>query len=497
MNPREVPAGVALRSLLVYASGVVDRPGSAPAPGSSSMPTDLIQTTLSVCDPVSSDASGHGHAIRWVFPRPPPAPTWIEAGRVVLGRDSSADAQLPSGEVSRRHAEIARSGPLFLVSDAGSKNGVFLNGKRVTEAALSPGDVLRIGNHVGVFVAAPRGASLGLEPLPGGLFGGHVHRRIVERLRELAPTDLPVVLQGESGTGKERFARALHESSGRAGPFVAVNCAVYSRSIAPAELFGYRKGAFPGAEQESPGHVRAAAGGTLLLDEVSELPLDVQAMLLRVIENREVLPLGEARAFAVDVRFVVATQEPLATCVDRGRFRADLRARLEGTVIELPALSECAEMVPDLFLALFEKHAGVAPELTAQDAERLCLHAWPLNVRELETLVRRLAVAYRPGVPLDLAELEPVGRSPAAKDATLPSSGVQAKVASRPIPGRRSTAPYKEEEVANLIECLARHAGNVTKAASELGISRQRAYRMLEAAEGTAAAETDESNDSR
>ena len=164
--------------------------------------------------------------------------------------------------------------------------------------------------------------------------------------------------------------------------------------------------------------------------------------------------------------------------------------------MRLPALAECHEIVPDLFLALFEKHAGTSAELTAQDAERLCLYAWPLNVRELETLVRRIAVAYRPGAPLDLAVLEPAGRASASKDATLPSSGVQAKVSTRPIPGR-STAPYKEEDLANLIECLARHAGNVTKAASELGISRQRAYRMLEAAEGTPAAETGESNDSR
>jgi DNA-binding NtrC family response regulator len=459
------------------------------------MPTDLNQTTLSVCDPASSDAAGRGHAIRWVFPIPPPPPTWIDSGRVVLGRDSGADVELSSGEVSRRHAEIARSGPLFLVSDAGSKNGVFVNGKRVTEAALSAGDVLRIGNHVGVFVEAAPGASLGLETFAGGLYGGHAHRRVVERLIELAPTDLPVVLEGQSGTGKERFARMLHESSGRTGPFVAVNCAVYSKSNAQAELFGYRKGAFPGAE-EAPGHVRAAAGGTLLLDEVSELPLDVQAMLLRVIENREVLPLGEARAAAVDVRFVVATQEPLAACVERGGFRADLRARLEGAVIRLPALVECREIVPDLFLALFEKHTRTPAELTGQDAERLCLYAWPLNVRELETFVRRLAVGYRPGASLDLAVLEPAGRASLSKEATLPSSGVQAKTPTRPIPGR-STAPYKGEDLANLIECLARHAGNVTKAASELGISRQRAYRMLEAAEGTAAAETGESNDSR
>ena len=165
--------------------------------------------------------------------------------------------------------------------------------------------------------------------------------------------------------------------------------------------------------------------------------------------------------------------------------------------MRLPALAECREIVPDLFLALFEKLAGVPAELTAQDAERLCLHGWPLNVRELETLVRRLAVTHRPGTPLDLGTLEPFVSASVSKEGTLPSSGVQAKPSARPIPGRRSTAPYKEEELAVLMASLARHAGNVTKAASELGISRQRAYRMLEAAEGTGTAENGESNDSR
>src|SRR5262249_36399573 len=160
-----------------------------------------------------------------------------------------------------------------------------------------------------------------------------------------------------------RFARALHAASGRQGPFLAINAASYSKSIAAAELFGYRKGAFTGAESSSPGHIRAAEGGTLFLDEVLELPEDVQAMLLRVIENLEVLPLGDAPPRPVNVRFVSAAQTPLSSAVQEGRFRADLRARLEGGLIQLPLLGQCREIVPELFCLLFERHAAAPPLL--------------------------------------------------------------------------------------------------------------------------------------
>jgi len=307
---------------------------------------------------------------------------------------------------------------------------------------------------------------------------------------------LPVVLEGESGTGKERFAKALHEWSGRKGPFLAVNCAAYSKSIAAAELFCYEKGAFTGAERESPGHIRAAEGGTLLLDELSELPFDVQAMLLRVIENREVLPLGDSRPRAVDVRFVAATQEPLAACVATGRFRADLRARFEGTAIRLPPLRLCKELVPDLFCALFERHAAKRPALTAQYAERLCVHDWPLNVRELDTFVRHLAISHRAEAGLDLDALNAALGAPANDAATARDATGSTSRAEKSVPGRTAAAPYRREEVELLVETLARNAGNITKAASELGISRQKAYRMLEAVQSDRTDGSGESNGS-
>lgn len=433
------------------------------------------QTTLTV-DPDSLARGGDQiFVVRWVSPLPALPPTWLTASRTTFGRDASSDVHLESGYVSRQHAVITRSGPLYIASDFSSKNGLAINGRSVKEGALSPGDVLRLGNFVGVCLMAPSGTDLSCSLLLGDIHGGFRYRAAVTALRTLSPSDLSVVIQGETGTGKERFARALHEASGRSGPFRAVNCAVYSKSMAAAELFGYRRGAFTGAETASLGHVRAAKGGTLLLDELTELAPDVQAMLLRALENREVIPLGESQAVPIDVRFVAAAQLPLSAAVEAGLLRADLRARLEGGVIALPALRDCREIVVEMFLALFERHAGTRPELGTAFAERLCLHDWPLNVRELDTVARRVAATNAGATRLDRE----------AADAAFGSSGTAERRSLAPPSAaeERAPGPYSADEVAALLAALARHQGNVTKAAAELGLTRQKAYRMLQSAQ--------------
>src|SRR5262245_23722151 len=317
-------------------------------------------------------------------------PTWLVEPKTTFGRDGACRVVLDSDYVSRKHASIARSGQLYIASDLSSKNGIAVNGRVVRETSLSPGDVVRFGNFVGVCMRAPLGADLSSRTLGPGIIGGRTHALAFERMLELAPSDLSVVLVGETGTGKERFARALHEASARRGPFRAVNCSVYSKTMAAAELFGYRKGAFTGAESASPGHIRAAEGGSLLLDELTELAPDVQAMLLRALENREVLPLGESKPIPIDVRFIAATQIALATAVESKVLRADLRARLEGGVIALPPLRDSREVVLETFLALFERHAHERPRVQAAFAERLTAYDWPLNMRELDTVARRI-----------------------------------------------------------------------------------------------------------
>ncbi|HET9930979.1 MAG TPA: sigma 54-interacting transcriptional regulator, partial [Polyangiaceae bacterium] len=269
------------------------------------------------------------------------------------------------------------------------------------------------------------------------------------------------------GTGKELVARAIHAWSGRTGPFYAINCATLSASIADAELFGYRRGAFTGAGQGHLGHFRAAHGGTLFLDEIAELSLESQAKLLRALEQREVLPIGEHRAVAVDVRVVCASQTELERAVAQGQFRADLRARLSGHTCVLPALRERREDVPALFLALLGRYtAGRVPALSAKLVEALCLYSWPNNVRELELLARSLTALH--------ADEARLGRE------FLPEN-IRGAPLFQPAPARREAESTRENyELTELARVLHSTGGNVARAAAELGLSRQRLYRLMD-----------------
>ena len=192
-------------------------------------------------------------------------------------------------------------------------NGTYVDGRRVSRAPIDEGSVIRIGDWVGVVLrlaGEPDGAVF-QEIIPG-YFGGPRTLAAVEPLRKAAASDLAVVIEGETGTGKEGIARATHLWSGRKGPFIAVNCAALPEALAEGELFGYRKGAFTGADRANPGFFQAANGGTLFLDEVSDLSSAIQPKLLRVLEQGEVTPLGETKPIPIDVRVVVATQKPLA-----------------------------------------------------------------------------------------------------------------------------------------------------------------------------------------
>lgn len=421
-------------------------------------------TTLTRPGTRSGSATRAGWALMWIFPRPsdPPWSLELSAGEEhVIGRDASCSLCLRDADVSRRQARLAREATEIVLSDLGSRNGTHVNGAAIQRAALSLGDVVRLGGSVGI-VTDRVGPVTELRP---GLLAGPLLGAELENARLAAPSDLPMILEGETGTGKEVVARAIHAWSGRTGPYLAVNCAALPEALAEGELFGYRKGAFTGADRASPGLFRSARAGTLLLDEVCDLPLVLQAKLLRVLEQREVLPLGEATPVAVDARILVATQEPLREVVQRRQFRQDLLARLEGVTIRLPPLRARVADVPALFSRAFlEQSAGQAPALDAEFVERLCLHDWPFNVREVVLLAKRLRVLCGDRLNLEARDLPAAmsvraATAPAARSLACEAAGV---------------------ELPALLGALRTCNGNVARAAGLLGISRQRAYRLMQ-----------------
>ena len=293
----------------------------------------------------------------------------------------------------------------------------------------------------------------------------------VERARKVLGKAIPLLLLGESGVGKEYLARAVHDSGPRRGsPFVAVNCAALPENLIEAELFGYVGGAFTGARREGmPGRIREAHGGTLFLDEIGDMPLAVQGRLLRVIEEREVVPLGGGRPVAVDFALVCATHRPLKADTEAGRFRADLYYRINGLTLALPSLRERSDFAM-LAARLIEAAApGRGIALDAQVAGAFADYAWPGNLRQLANAIRtacalldddETAIACR-HLPDDLAEeLHHPARCPAVTDAPLPDD---LRALSDAAIGRAVAAAH----------------GNMSEAARRLGISRNTLYRRL------------------
>jgi DNA-binding NtrC family response regulator len=434
-------------------------------------------TTLTAAgDPYPSSSAGKLSLV-WLFPRT--TDPMLELGwgeECVIGRDEDVGIRLSDPNVSRRHARVRREGADTYLIDLGSRNGTRVNGRVTNAARLALGDVVRVGDTVGL-VTDMVGPALEIGP---GLHAGPLLQAELAAVRRAAPSDLPVILEGETGTGKEVVARAIHAWSGRSGPFVAVNCAALPEGLAEGELFGYRRGAFTGAERASLGFFRNADGGTLLLDEVADLPLVIQAKLLRVLEQREVQPLGESQAVSINTRVIVAAQGPLTAAVEQQAFRADLLARLDGVTVRLPPLRERLADVPALFQRLFAlENAGVAPALEADFVERLCLYDWPFNVREVVLLAKRLRVLCDPQKSLRardlprrmLGELSPAATKAASEAGTPPLE-----------PESNAGDPGADEspELRALLSALRACRGNVAQAAVALGISRQRAYRLMQ-----------------
>ncbi len=413
---------------------------------------------------------------------PPSRHSLANTDQVLLGRAAAPSVlrrarelalSVADGWMSTRHGTLRRTGESWILEDTHSRNGTRVNGSAVTRAVLKDGDLLELGHTIFLFRAAvtldPKdapdldGASL-KSPAPGLATFSPALSAEVSRLAAIARSTVPVVLHGPTGSGKEVAARALHQLSGRSGAFVAVNCGGIARTLVETELFGYRKGAFSGADEDRPGLMRSADKGTLFLDEIADLAPGAQAVLLRALQESEVLPVGATRPVKVDVRVLAATHYDLAKQVATDAFRADLFARISGFTVRLPPLRDRRE---DLGLLIGEILRRSAPELldrvtlTPEVAERLFKHDWPLNVRELEKCLTT-ALVLAAGHPIDLPHLPDWAQAPRVEE--TPSRAA-------------SDADLKQRE--ELVALLKEHRGNVSSIARAMGKARMQVQRWL------------------
>ncbi|MDR1488991.1 MAG: sigma-54 dependent transcriptional regulator [Desulfovibrio sp.] len=310
----------------------------------------------------------------------------------------------------------------------------------------------------------------GGDPLNNLVGTGPAMRAVHAFIRQAGPSEATVLISGESGTGKELIAESLHACSNRsAKPLIKVNCAALPSQLLESELFGYVRGAFTGAFKDKPGRFQLASGGTIFLDEIGEVPLDLQAKLLRVIQDRTLEPLGSVRPVQVDVRIIAATNRNLRQAATEGKFREDLFFRLNVLEIKAPALRERQEDIPLLVSRLVDKlsvknHKSVRG-VTPGFLRALCVYSWPGNVRELENVLERALILSRSDMP-DTDSLPPYIADPEAFR-TYKAGAVPPGQAPSP------DASGEETERAALIQALRLHGGHREKTAAALGISRR------------------------
>jgi len=359
----------------------------------------------------------HGHA--------PTAFPLSRDGSVTIGRAAASDILIDDPSVSRKHARVTTSEGRARVLDLASHNGVRLNGHPISGwHPLHSGDVVSLGNATLIFRRGARPVSAAPSPMNRGepsayrlelgsrwvLVADASTKASYDLLRRLARSDLSVLIHGETGVGKENAARAVHAwSARREKPFLALNCSTLSETLAESVLFGHAKGAFTDAKVARAGLFESASSGTVFLDEVGELPRALQPKLLRVLEEKRVVRVGESAEIPVDVRIVAATNRDLDEQVEAGHFRKDLLFRLNAGKVTLAPLRERRRELPLLaraFLAEECANLGCAPfELSSSAMAALGGHPWPGNVRELMNAMKFAAAASNPGPIVDLGHL--------------------------------------------------------------------------------------------
>jgi two-component system, NtrC family, response regulator AtoC len=406
-------------------------------------------------------------------------------GRVVMGRSRTADLVLHDATVSRRHAAL-ELGPSIVLEDLGSQNGVRVGTRTLTSGervAIRTGEPFVLGKLVVVVqggsailasTVSPSGKrveAIDREPPadaigPGIIVVDHAMRAVFALVGRLADARINVLVSGETGTGKEVIAEALHRASRRRDrPFVTLSCAALSPSMIEAELFGYERGAFTGAVADKRGLLEAADGGTVLLDEIGELPVGLQAKLLRVLETRRLMRVGGVEERAIDVRFVASTQRDLWAAVEAGTFRADLLYRLNGVSVTVPPLRERPDDVLPLAHAFLEAAAAEQriepPAIEPAVYPILLAHPWPGNVRELRHAIEH-ALALAAGGSIGVAHL------PERLRTSEPGGP----------PALRSELDHLERR--RILDALEACNGNQTRAAAMLGMPRRTFVNRIE-----------------
>ncbi|AUX44644.1 uncharacterized protein SOCE26_061100 [Sorangium cellulosum] len=451
-----------------------------------------IATELDAAEGSSGERTPHGQASLIVRPGDGAARVidLTDGDAIAIGRAPESTVCVDDARVSRHHARIERRGDLVALVDLGSRNGTSVNGAvvRGAERALAGGDVIRVGPaDIVVAIAAPPSAQAApdaaLEAGAGAssdadfIVADEAMVKVFQVVQRLARAQTTVLVLGETGAGKEVVSEQIHLQSPRAaGPFVRLSCAALPEALLESELFGHERAAFTGADRRKIGYFEAAQRGTLLLDEIGEMPLAMQAKLLRVLESRRVARIGGTQEIELDVRVVCATHRDLQAEVAAGRFRQDLYYRISTFVLRVPPLrerrAEIALLAHRFARQVAERMGERAPRFGPAAMQVLEAHVWPGNVRELRNAVEHAVVLAEGGV----VEVEHLPASVTGGDAAPASAGAPGALAEGgPMPARLAELEKKSIE-----EALAAEGYNQTRAAKRLGISRRALLYKLE-----------------
>ena len=394
-----------------------------------------------------------------------------------VGSSSDNDLALTDNTVSRHHCAIEPLASGVRIRDEGSMNGIFIGGLRVFDAVVSGNAQVRLGDTV--LTVEPLSEVVAREQAVAERFCNMIGRS--PRMRELfadlariAPSDVTVLIEGETGSGKELVAESVHMASLRAqGPLVVFDCSAVAPTLAESELFGHERGAFTGAVSARPGVFEQADGGSIFLDELGELPKDLQPKLLRVLERREVRRLGSQRTIPVDVRLIAATNRNLAAEVQRGNFREDLYFRLAAAHVRVPPLRDRMEDLPLLvehFLSRTKPRRNLT-DIPPQVWTMFNAHRWPGNVRELWNAVQRFSVTPERILSSDFSDSGSSGnrdsRPPVVDAATLQAL---------PVARREASEAFERSYLEAL---LRRTDGNMQRAAAVAEVSRQMVQKLM------------------